>query len=107
MGEQSSEEMATKILGRVESMSKLAASIRSPHAQIAATAGASILALAIASRWLVPQPIGYLAHAFPPFLAVIYEAVSSKRPGSRLCKARYWVVAIALATVAVIVLHLM
>jgi hypothetical protein len=87
-------------------MSKLAENIRSPHAQIAATAGASILVLAIASRWLVPQPIGYLSHAFPPFLAVIYEAVSSKRPQSRLCKSWYWVVAIAAATAAVIALHM-
>jgi hypothetical protein len=87
-------------------MSKLAENIRSPRTQIAAAAGASILALAVASKWLVPQPIGYLAHAFPPFLAVIYEAVSSRHPESKWCRTWFWVAAIVVATAVVILLHL-
>ena len=86
-------------------MSRLTEQIKSPRAQIAATAGASILILAIASRWLVPNPIGYLAHAGPPFLVVIYEAISSKRPESKICTAWYWILAIAVATALVIALH--
>jgi len=87
-------------------MSKLAKTIRSPKAQIAATAGLSVLALASASRWLVPEPIDYLAHAIPPFLAVIYEAVCGKREGTRICTTWYWIVAIVVATAGVIGLHM-
>jgi len=90
---------------RASSWSKLSRQLRSPHAQIAAAAGASILALAIASRWVVPNAIGYLSQAFPPFLAVIFEAVHAKHPDSRISTTWYWIVAIGLATALVIGLH--
>ncbi len=86
-------------------MSRFREKMRSPRAQIAAVAGASVLVLAAASRWLVPEPIGYLSLAFPPFLAVVYESVCSKRAESRICTTWYWLLAIAAATVLVIVLH--
>ena len=86
-------------------MSRITQQIKSPHAQIAAAAGASILALAIASKWLVPRPIGYLSQAFPPFFAVIFETAYAKRPNSKLCTTWYWILAIVLATVLVIALH--
>ena len=88
-------------------MSKISEQIKSPHAQLAVVAGASILAMAIVSRWLLPKPIGYLSQAFPPFLAVIYEAVYSKHPDSKLCTTWYWILAIVLATALVIVLHML
>lgn len=86
--------------------SKLAQQIKSPHAQIAAAAGASILALAISSRWLVPSSFGYLFQAFPPFLAVVFEAVYAKHPDSKICTTWYWVLAIVIATALVIGFHM-
>jgi hypothetical protein len=87
-------------------MSKLTEKLKSPHVQISLAAGASILATAIASRWLLPEPMGYLAQAFAPFLAVIYESVYSKHPDSKVSTTWYWVVAIVVATALVIVLHM-
>ncbi len=71
--------------------------IKSPHVRLALAVGTSILAMAIASRWLLPEPIGYLSLAFPPFLGVIFEAVYKKHPDSKLCTIWYWIVAILLA----------
>jgi len=88
-------------------LSKLTEQIKSPRAQIAAAAGASILTLAIASKWLLPNSIGYLPLAFPPFLAVIFEAVYTKHPGSKVCTTWYWILAIVLATALVIALHML
>ena len=87
-------------------MSWFAEHIKSRHMYLALAAGASILAMAIASRWLLPEPIGYLFQAFPPFLVVIYETVYSKHPDSKLCTTWYWVLAIGLATALVIALHM-
>ena len=87
-------------------MSKLAEQIKSNHVQLALAVGASILAMAIASKWLLPKPIGYLSQAFPTFLAAIYEAAYAKHPDSKLCTTWYWIVAIVLATALVIVLHM-
>jgi len=87
-------------------MSKIAEKMRSRHVQLSLAVGASILAMAIAGRWLLPKPIGYLFQAFPPFLAVIYEGVYSKHPDSKFCTTWYWILAIVLATALVIALHL-
>ena len=88
-------------------MASLTRKIKSPHIQLGFAVGMSILALATASRWLLPEPMGYLSQAFPPFLAVVYEVVYNKRPNSRLSAAWYWVVAILLATALVIGIHML
>ncbi len=80
--------------------------IKSPHVQLALAVGSSILVMAIASKRLLPEPIGYLSQAFPPFLGVIYEGVYKKHPDSKLCTTWYWIVAIVLATALVIALHM-
>jgi hypothetical protein len=87
-------------------MPKFIEKIKSHHVQLALAVGTSIIAMAVASRWLLPKPIGYLSQAFPPFLAVVYESVCRKRPDSRLCTTWYWILAIGLTTVLVIALHL-
>lgn len=80
---------------------------KSRHIFLALAVGGSIIAMAIASRFFLPRPIGYLSQAFPPFLAVIYESMYSKRPGSKLCTTWYWILGIALATALVIALHML
>ena len=88
-------------------MSWFTKQIKSRHAHLALAVGASILAMAIASKWLLPKPIGYLTQAFPPFLGVIYEAAYSKHPDSKLCTTWYWILAIVLATALVVALHML
>ena len=88
-------------------MSRLTERIKSRHVQLALAVGTSILAMAIASKWLLPKPIGYLSQAFPAFLGAIYEAVYIKHPDSKLCTTWYWTLAIVLATALVIALHML
>jgi hypothetical protein len=85
---------------------KFTEQIKSPHVQLALAVGTSILAMAIASKRLLPEPIGYLSLAIPPFLGTIYETLYSKHPDSKLCTPWYWILAIVLATALVIALHM-
>ena len=78
--------------------------LRSPHVQLALAAGASIITIALFSKYVLPEPVGYLPAAFPPFLVAIYEAVVA-RPrfqDSEITKTRYWVLAIFASTALVI-----
>ena len=75
--------------------------------QLALAVGASIIAMAIFSKYVLPEPVGYLPAALPPFLAVIHEALMS-RPrykDSKITTTWYWSVAIMVATAIVIAVH--
>ena len=85
-------------------MSKLKEMIKSPHIQIALATGISIIVMAYFSKRVLPNPIGYLPTAIPPFLMVIYEAVKDRYKDRRITRAWYWVLAIILATALVIIL---
>ena len=87
-------------------MSKFIKTIKSPHIQIALATGFSIIAMAVASKWVLPKPIGYLSLAIPPFLATIYETVKKRHKDKRICTTWYWVVAILVATALVIGSHM-
>ncbi len=80
--------------------------ITSPHVHISLATGISIIVLAYASKKVLPEPIGYLPLAFPPFLMVIWEAVSDRYKNSRICTTWYWIVAIFIATALVILFHM-
>ncbi len=83
------------------------ADFKSHHVQLALAVGTSIIAIAVFSKFVLPKPVGYLSTAFPSFLAVIHEALMS-RPrykDSKITTTWYWVVAILVATAAVIVVH--
>lgn len=86
-------------------MSKFNELIKSPHIQIALATGVSIIVLAYFSKKILPEPIGYLPLAIPPFIATIYEAVANKYKNKKITTTWYWVAAILLATVFVIVLY--
>ncbi len=87
-------------------MSKLKQFITSPHIQIALATGVSIIAMAYFSKRILPEPIGYLPTAMPPFLMVIYEALLNRHENSRICTPWYWVVAILGSTALIIVLYM-
>jgi len=80
--------------------------ITSPHVHISLATGISIIVLACVSKWVLPEPIGYLPLAMPPFLAVIYEALLEKHKDSRICTTWYWIAAIFAATALVILFHM-
>jgi hypothetical protein len=86
-------------------MNKLKELLKSPHIQIALTTGLSIVALAYFSKQVLPEPIGYLPLAIPPFIATIYETVAAKHKNKKITTTWYWVVAILVATALVIVFY--
>lgn len=86
-------------------MKKLIELIKSPHIQIALATGVSIIVLAYFSKRVLPEPIGYLPLAIPPFIATIYEAVVSKHKNKKITTTWYWVVAILVATALVIMIY--
>ena len=88
-------------------MSKLKALLVSPHVIIALTTGICIIALAYFSKKILPEPIGYLPTAIPPFFMVIYEALYERYKNRRICTPWYWVVAIFLSTAIIIILHML
>ena len=85
-------------------MSKFKDFFESPHIQISLATGVSILVLAYFSKHVLPEPIGYLPLAIPPFVATIYESVLGKYKNSKICTTWYWIVAILVATALVILL---
>ena len=87
-------------------MSKVAEFFKSHHIQLALAAGISIIALAIFSNRVLPEPIPFLHQALPPFIAVVAEGIITQYKNSRFATTWYWVLAILLATVTVIVLHM-
>ncbi len=84
-------------------MKKLIDLIKSPHIQIALATGASIIALAYFSKSILPEPIGYLPLAIPPFIASIYEAVAGKHKNKKIATTWYWVAAILITTALIII----
>lgn len=89
-------------------MSKVIDFFKNPHIQIALAAGVSIIALAWASKRMLPAPIGNLPTAFPPFLMVIYEGVLTKYKDSDHWIARPgpWIAAILLSTAVIVLWHM-
>ena len=87
-------------------MQKIKELLHSPHIQIALATGASILILAYFSKRVLPQPIGYLPLAVPPFIATLYEALLQKYGRTGRLKTWYCITAILLATAIVIVSYM-
>lgn len=87
-------------------MSRIKAFFSSPHIQIALATGLSIIVMAIFSKRVLPEPIGYLSLAIPPFIATMFELFLEKHKDSKFLNPLYWVLAILISTVIVILLHL-
>ncbi len=87
-------------------MSKLGCLIKSPRIQISLATGISIIVMALVSKRVLTEPIGYLYLAFPPFLMTIYEAVAKRHENSRISAPGLWVAAILIATALVIAFHI-
>lgn len=86
-------------------MSKFKETLKSPHIHISLATGISIIVLAYFSKRVLSEPMGYLSLAIPPFFMTIWEALLSKNKYEKICKTWYWIAAILIATVLVIVWH--
>jgi len=74
----------------------------SPHIQIALATGVSIIVMAYFSKRVLPEPIGFLPSAIPPFIAIIYEGVAKKYKDKKIATTWYWVAAIIISTAVII-----
>jgi len=83
-------------------MSKLKEFFKLPHIQIALATGVSIIVMAYFSKRVLPEPIGYLPMAIPPFIALIFEVIISKHKKKKVATTWYWVIAIFFATALII-----
>ena len=90
---------------KIVTMSKVLDFIKSPHIIIALATGISIVVLAYISKLVLPQPIGYLPSAIPPFITVIFESLQQKFKNHKLLNIWYWVAAILLTTIIIIIIH--
>ena len=86
-------------------MSKIREFIQSPHIQIALVLGFCIILMAYVSKRVLPEPIGNLPLAVPPFIVAIYEGVLGRYKGKKICTTWYWIVAVLVATILVILFH--
>ncbi len=87
-------------------MEKFKDFFKSPHIQIALATGFSIIVMAYFSKRVLDEPIGYLPLAIPPFIAAIFESLLGRYKDKRICTTWYWVTAVLIATVLVIVFHM-
>jgi hypothetical protein len=87
-------------------MQKLKELIKSPHIQIALAAGVSIIVLAYFSKRILPEPIGYLPSAIPPFIGVVYEGVLAKHRNKKIATTWFWIAAIFIATAVIIIYYM-
>jgi predicted histidine transporter YuiF (NhaC family) len=85
-------------------MSKIKEYLNNPHIQIALATGLSIIVMAYFSKRVLPQPIGYLPLAIPPFIASIAEVLINKYKDHQSILTKIGIAAILLSTVLVIIL---
>jgi hypothetical protein len=92
---------------RIKNLTKdLLKEFKTTHIYIALTTGFSIILLAIFSKWILSEPIEYLALAASPFVATIFESFYSHKKDSKICTNSYWVLGILGATAFVIIFHM-
>ena len=87
-------------------MLKIIELLKSPHIQIALATGFCIVIMAYFSKHVLPRQIGLLPMAFPPFVATIFESFLGKYKDSRFLKTRYWIIAVLVTTLIVILFHI-
>ena len=87
-------------------MEKIKEFFKSPHIQIALATGVSIVIMAYFSKRVLSEPIGYLPMAIPPFIALVYENVLNKFKKKKIATTWYWIAAIFIATIFIIMLQM-
>ena len=81
--------------------------MRSGQIHMALAVGASIIILAFVSKRVLAVPMKPLWLSITSLIMVLYEAVVTKNKESKhLCRSIYWVSAVILVTVLIILKHL-
>jgi len=88
-----------------EYMSKLKKNMKSLLIQIAFATGICIIIMTYFSKRVLPEPIGYLPMAIPPFLMSIHGAFYNRFRHNKIWTTWYWIAAIFCSTTLIIVLH--
>ena len=83
-------------------MHETPAFLRSPEIQIAIAPGTSILAIATSSAWLPMTFYDPLLLTIPPLIEVVHWTLSKKSKDAWYMKTWYWVCAILVSTVLLI-----
>jgi hypothetical protein len=78
---------------------------KSLHIQIALATGFSIIIMAYFSKRILPEPLGYLQLAIPPFIATIFESLLGKYNNSKFLTPWYWTTAVLISTAIIILLN--
>ena len=86
-------------------MSKVVDFFKNGRIQIALATGISIVVMAYVSKRVLLEPIPKLHLAIPPFIMVIYEAAAAKKEHTKYSKTPYWIAAVFVAAILVIVLN--
>jgi predicted histidine transporter YuiF (NhaC family) len=87
-------------------MKNLRIILNSPHIHLALTTATCIIVLTFVSRRMLPEPVGYIPVAIPPFVATLFESLKSKYKTSRFTRTVYGILAIFLSTLIVIIWHM-
>ena len=87
-------------------MAKFKELLKSPHIHLSIATGLSIIVLAYFSKKILPEPIGYLNLAIPPFMATITESLISRYKDKIILITWLGIAAVLLATILVIVFHM-
>lgn len=90
--------------GRITSVKDF---FRSGHIQMALALGLSIIVLAYFSKRVFDTPIRPLYLSITSLIMAGYEAVANQKKYRHLAKTTYWVPAILLATLIIILIHAM
>ena len=74
--------------------------------QLALVSGASIIALAWVSKRVLPEPMRKLYMSIPALMVFMGGGLMGMKKKSWYTNINYWMIAIAMATILIIVLHL-
>ena len=87
-------------------MAKFKELLKSPHIHLSIATGLSIIVLAYFSKNILPEPIGYLNLAIPPFMATITESLIGRYKDKIFLITWLGIAAVLIATILVIVFHM-
>ena len=86
-------------------LQKLKDDLKEPHIPLALVTGSCIIIMAYFSKKILPEPIGYLPLAIPPFLMTIYETLYQKYKDHWICNIWIWIALIFLSTAIIILVY--
>jgi len=87
-------------------MSKIKELLKSGHIHVATALGISIIVLAYFSKRIMPEPLEPIYLSITSLIMLGYEVVVGMKKHKKLEKSIYWVMAIIIATIVIIIFHI-